>query len=281
MGIFSKVCVAIFVFVSGYGLSYKYKDGFDKKQFYLNRFKKLYFNYWVIWLLFVPISVFVFHRTFADVYGSHTLIKIGLDILGLLRLTNTQLGYNGTWWFYSCIIVLYLIYPWLSIRFNKKPYLILTLSIFSVFASFLPFVQPWGNYLLPFLAGILMERKPQLFKNVGIWECVIALIMLSLMRNYRVELWFIVDTMICMGLAILIYRIRMSKWFEVVMCNLGKHSMNIFLFHTFIFHYWFKEYIYISRNPLLIILSLLIPCYLISVIIEYGKNKIGFYRLLK
>lgn len=79
----------------------------------------------------------------------------------------------------------------------------------------------------------------------------------------------------------LIFRIRIAKWFEVVMCNLGKHSMNIFLFHTFIFLYWFREYIYISRNPLLIILSLLISCYLISVIIEIAKNKIGFYRLIK
>ena len=123
IGVFSKVCVAIFVFISGYGLSYKYKEGFGKKQFYISRFKKLYFNYWCIWLLFVPISVFVFHRTFADVYGTHTILKSGLDILGLLNLTG-QLGYNATWWFYSCIIVLYMIYPWLAGRFDKSPYLI-------------------------------------------------------------------------------------------------------------------------------------------------------------
>lgn len=281
IGVFCKVCVAIFVFISGYGLSYKYKKGFDKKKYYLSRFKKLYFNYWFIWLLFVPISVFVFHRTFEDVYGTHTIIKFGLDILGLLRLTSSQNGYNATWWFYSCIIVLYLIYPWLARRFDKSPYLILTLSIFAVFACFLPFVQPWSVFLLPFLAGMLMERKPQMFENIGKRECIIALVMLCVMRNFHVDLWFIVDTLICIGFAILICRIKIAKWFEVVMCNLGKHSMNIFLFHTFIYLYWFKEYIYISRNPLLIILSLLIPCYLISVIIEFIKNKIGFYRLMK
>ena len=280
IGIFSKVCVAIFVFVSGYGLSYKYKEGFDKKRFYLSRFKKLYFNYWFIWLLFVPISVFVFHRTFEDVYGTNTILKSGLDILGLLNLTG-QFGYNATWWFYSCIIILYLMYPWLAGRFDKSPYLILTLSIFAVFAGFLPFVRPWSCYLLPFLAGMLMERKTQLFENVGKLECVIALVLLCLMRNFCGNLWFIVDTLICVGLAMLIYRIKIAKCFEVVICNLGKHSMNIFLFHTFIYFYWFREYIYISRNPLLIIFSLLIPCYLISVIIEFVKNKIGFYRLIK
>ena len=126
-----------------------------------------------------------------------------------------------------------------------------------------------------------MERKTQLFENVGKLECVIALVLLCLMRNFCGNLWFIVDTLICVGLAMLIYRIKIAKCFEVVICNLGKHSMNIFLFHTFIYFYWFREYIYISRNPLLIIFSLLIPCYLISVIIEFVKNKIGFYRLIK
>lgn len=280
IGVLSKVCVAIFVFVSGYGLSYKYKEGFDKKQYYVSRFKKLYFNYWFIWLLFVPISVFVFQRTFADVYGTHIIYKSGLDILGVLNLTG-QHCYNSTWWFYSCIIVLYLIFPCLASLFDISPFIFLTLSIFVVFAGFLPFVRPWSCYLLPFLAGMLMERKPQLFENVGKWECFIALFMLCLMRNFSGNLVFIVDTLICMGLAMIIYKIRIAKWFEVVLCILGKHSMNIFLFHTFIYLYWFKEYIYISRNPLLILFSLLIPCYFISVIIEIVKNKIGFYRLLK
>ena len=278
IGVFCKVCVAIFVFVSGYGLSYKYKEGFDKKNYYKSRFKKLYFNYWFIWLLFVPTSVFVYHRSFEDVYGTHIILKSGLDILGVLNLTG-QFGYNATWWFYSCIIVLYLIYPWLAVRFDKSPYLILTLSVFTIFASFIPFVQPWGCYLLPFLAGMMIERKPQLIEKVGKWECIIALTMLCLMRNFCGNLWFIVDTLICVGLAIFFYRIRVAKWFEVVMCNLGKHSMNIFLFHTFIYLYWFEEYIYITRNPLLLFFSLLFSTYLISVIVEYIKE--GLIKVLK
>ena len=280
IGIFCKLCVAIFVFVSGYGLATKYRDGLQLKSYYLSRYKKLYLNYWFIWLIFVPIGVFVFHRTFTDVYGTHVALKAGLEFLGLLNLTG-QLGYNPTWWFYSCIIVLYLIFPWLNRQFEKSPYLILTLSLFAAFAGFIPFIAPYSHYLLTFIAGMLMARKPELFEPIGVKESLVSLVLLGLMRNFCGGWTFIVDTLICVGLAMLLYRIKLPKWLDAVMENLGKHSMNIFLFHTFIFLYWFRDYIYITRNPLLIFLSLLLSCWIISVVIEFIKNKIGFYRLIR
>lgn len=278
-GILCKVCVAVFVFASGYGLAYQYQGKINLKHFYKSRLKKLFLNYWFIWLVFVPIGVFVFHRSFEEVYGSHVILKFGLDLLGLLNLTG-QLGYNPTWWFYSCIIVLYLIYPWLNSRFERSPYLILTLALFASFLGFLSFVKPYGQYLLPFLAGMFMQRKPEFFKSIGIWETIVSLCLLIVMRNFCGGITFVVDTLICVGFAMLLYRIRLPKWLEEAMVNLGKHSMNIFLFHTFLFFFWFKDYIYITRNPFLIFLSLLIPSYLISVAIEFIKKKIGFYYLL-
>ena len=280
IGIFSKLCVAIFVFISGYGLATKAREGIDLKRFYTSRFKKLYFNYWFIYLLFVPIGVFVFHRTLADVYGDHIAIKAILEFLGLLNLTG-ELGYNPTWWFYSCIIVLYLIFPWLHKNFDRNPYFIVTLSIFATIISFLPFVQPYSYYLLPFLAGMLMARKPEVFEHIGLAESIVSILMLCLMRHFCGNLTFIVDSLICIGLAMFLYRIKLSKWLTTVMVSFGKHSMNIFLFHTFIYYYWFREYIYMTRNPILIFLTLLVSCYLISVLIEFVKNKIGLYRLIK
>ena len=280
IGIFCKLCVAIFVFVSGYGLAYKYSGNFSLKDYYWSRYKKLYLNYWFIWLLFIPISILVFHRTFQYVYGTHVAIKAGLEFLGVLNLIG-QLGYNPTWWFYSCIIILYLIYPWLNKHFEESPYLIISLSVFATFIAFLPFVQPYSHYVLTFIAGMLVQRKPQIFGKVGLKETLLSLVLLCLMRNFCGDIKFLVDTLICVGLAMLLYRVSLPRWLSKAMESLGKHSMNIFLFHTFIYLFWFKDYIYITRNPLLIFLSLLIPCYIISVVIEFIKNRIGFYRLIK
>lgn len=126
-----------------------------------------------------------------------------------------------------------------------------------------------------------MQRKPQIFEKVGLKETLVSLVLLCLMRNFCGDIKFVVDTLICVGLAMLLYRVSLPGWLSKSMESHGKHSMNIFLFHTFIYLYWFKDYIYITRNPLLIFLSLLIPCYIISVVIEFIKNRIGFYRLAK
>lgn len=61
----------------------------------------------------------------------------------------------------------------------------------------------------------------------------------------------------------------------------GKHSMNIFLFHTFIYYYWFRDFIYASRNPMVIYLLLLLICLLISVGIELLKKIIRFNIMVK
>lgn len=57
---------------------------------------------------------------------------------------------------------------------------------------------------------------------------------------------------------------------------IGKHSMNIFLFHTFIYYIYFPDFIYWSRNPILIYMTLLAACLCVSMMIEWLKRTTGF-----
>lgn len=59
----------------------------------------------------------------------------------------------------------------------------------------------------------------------------------------------------------------------------GNHSFNIFLFHTFIYGMYFREFIYSLKHPLLIWLSLLLMCLNISVLIEKLKLVLVNYYL--
>jgi peptidoglycan/LPS O-acetylase OafA/YrhL len=59
----------------------------------------------------------------------------------------------------------------------------------------------------------------------------------------------------------------------------GKHSFNIFLFHTFIFYLYFQSFIYWSKNPLLIFMTLIVVTLAISFAAEWLKERIGFYKL--
>lgn len=281
IGIFCKLCVALFVFLSGYGLMISHKDKeIEPLKFYKYRFKKLYFNYWFIWLIFVPIGVFVFHRTFSEVYGSHALIKAGLEFLGIYNLFG-GLGYNPTWWFYSCIIVLYLLFPFLEKINRKWPYLFASaVMVFPLFA-FLPVVCSFARYLLPFVVGMWMASMPKAtFDRISSGQIIITLFGLAAVRNFSNSLTPIVDTLMCVGLALLISKLQVPKLIRGIFESLGKHSMNIFMFHTFIFYYWFRDLIYITRNPLIIFIELLGICWIISVVLEFIKNKIGFYKIL-
>ena len=79
-GIVCKVCVAIFLFLSGYGLSVQYSKLWAKDQgnnsrlqeilkFLYKRYVKFYLNYWVIFLIFVPLGVLCFGRSLPEAYG--------------------------------------------------------------------------------------------------------------------------------------------------------------------------------------------------------------------
>lgn len=155
-----KVCVPLFVFLSGYGLmvSTMKSEKFDVRYFFVKRFTKLYVNYWLIWLLFVPIGVLCFGRTFDEVYQDNVSQNFVLDLFGVLNLTG-KLGYNPTWWFYSCIIVLYMAFP--AILFLCKKTYGIAAMLFSgiaiAFCTWTP-IQPIRYYLLPFIVGVALAN---------------------------------------------------------------------------------------------------------------------------
>lgn len=281
LGIFSKLCVAIFVFSSGYGLVVSTPKDIKLKDFYWYRFRKLYLNYWFVWLLFVPIGIYVFGRTFSDAYGDHVAIKGALDIFGLLSMFNID-SYNPTWWFYNCILILYLLFPLLNKVLWRAPYLTLSVALTIGMFGFIPGINVIASYLFVFITGMLVARMPlKWINNTNWWQIVIALILLSVWRMSQLSPKHIVDAMLCVGIAFLIYKQALENWVGNLLALLGKHSMNMFLIHTFIFYFWFPDYIYITRNPLLILLSLVVTSLLCSVAIERVKNMVDFYKLLQ
>ena len=156
LGIWCKVCVAIFVFLSGYGLTVGAikARGFNVRSFYWHRFTKLLLNYWLIWVLFVPISLFFFGRTFTDAYQTNIIPKLILDFFGIINCFGLY-GYNATWWFYSCIIVLYLVFPWLY-KLMEANLWVLIASIVAIY--FIPIPQILGIrvYFVCFVMGMLL-----------------------------------------------------------------------------------------------------------------------------
>lgn len=284
-GMFGNLCVSIFVFLSGYGLTkgaMKNSGIGNPIQFYRRRYVKLMMNYWLIWLLFVPMGVFFFHRSFQDVYGEHYVIRGIVDFLGVYKAVYaTPYGYNATWWFYSCIIVLYLIYP-LVWKYRALWFLMIPFSIMIVYFDDVPFIGSSGAlyYLLPFVCGLSFATL-DISLEVGSLERVILLILFVAICAYR----YILSHSVRWDSAIIIWGVFLYKCFpssnllSKVFAYIGQHSFNIFLFHTFIFDYYFHKCIFWSNNPILICLTLLIVCLIISVFIEKVKVVLKINKL--
>ena len=172
--------------------------------------------------------------------------------------------------------------------------------IFSVGIVLCPwiFLQPIQYYLLPFVLGILFANYMIIniyYHPIRRWKILIRciegralriekimliLLLLAVMaiRNF-VPYSQLFDTVTCVAIYLVYINIDWNKRFDKILGFLGKHSFNIFLFHTFIYAYYWPELIFWSRNPFMIFATLLCACLLVSVVIEYIKQKLGFYRL--
>lgn len=163
IGIVSKVCVAIFVFLSGYGLAVgvKNSEGIpDLRKFYIRRFKKLFINYWFIWMAFVPVSYFCFGMTFEKAYQHQIGLQLVTDIFGVHEIFfgSPVYCYNPTWWFYSCIIVLYMLFPLIYKWICTDT---ISVFLFSIAVSFLPIPHTGfiRFYIVAFVLGIIFAVK--------------------------------------------------------------------------------------------------------------------------
>lgn len=281
IGIWCKVCVAIFVFLSGYGLmagTIKNQGVGSVCRFYWHRLVKLLMNYWLIWLLFVPWGVLVFGRTFQDAYGEHVALQFTLDFFGVLNFFGLY-GYNATWWFYSCIIGLYLIFPFLYKLMEKYP--LMVAPVIAVIYCFpFPYMSCVKIYVSSFALGMAFCK----WKDTGEVFSILfsfGLFVLLACERFFLSNYYVFDAFLALSIVLCYKSIRMPKVVSDVLSFLGKHSMNIFLFHSFIYYYWFKEYIYYYRNPFFIFILLLGTSVVISIFIEFLKKCIRFDNFLK
>jgi peptidoglycan/LPS O-acetylase OafA/YrhL len=207
-----------------------------------------------------------------------------LDFFGFLNCLGAQ-SYNVTWWFYSCIIMLYIFFPLfrrLLIYDRNYFYVLLYISIFlSISYIDIGVFAPIRVYLFPFLIG--MECS---VSNKKKYRCKLSLILGVLLS--LIILRFVVSRLgAAIDVFITFYLISSYKMISNVMPltlkniveYVGKHSFNIFLFHTFIFYYYFKSFIYSFYSPVIIFVVLLVICLALSACMEKLKKISRFYEL--
>ena len=284
LGLYGKVCVAIFLILSGYGIYRSYNSNKAYQNilvFYKKHLTKIYLNYWLIWLIFVPFGVFVLKITLIDIYKENIIKNFIINFLGLQYYFGT-LSYNNTWWFIGLIVGLYILFPVLYYFMEKIPVFLYAICIGCMFIPLkfgLISFEMFRFNLLSFIAGMVLARyniieKHQRRKH-SIYIYLAQLLLLFLLRYFGVNMNIQIDTFIGILLIFIIFEyVDKLSAISNIMELLGKHSFNIFMLHTFIIKIYFHNFIYMFKLPIVIFLISIIICLILSICIEFIKFKL-------
>jgi hypothetical protein len=299
LGDFGKICVAMYLFLSGYGL---YAASSKKGKFTfrdsVQRVVKFLINYWVVFLLFIPIGLIWFSSNPRYHWNVTELIKNFFTLSG---------SYNGEWWFIRLYIELVLLLP--LIKRMLKRGIIFSFAVSLVFysmyfrigvvfkiMSILPIkqssllYQDLPNLLfwqMSFCTGYifakfnLFRRMTRGIKSRGMDKKAFYVAMLSAIIIIRIAMTYILGEWeapnydyILAPLFILfctnfIYPSRSNK----VFLALGKHSTNIWLTHSFFCYYYFQKLVFLPKLSVLILIWLTVLCIASSMLINCVTNK--------
>lgn len=278
----SRMCnpVPFFLILSGYGLYFTYSKMGVKS---CKRVSNMYVHLWIIYLLLLPLGCWVR----PDFYP-------GSAELFIKNATSWQCSYIGEQWFFLPYIILMLasslifklydrlkwywiigitLTAWAVTIFVLKRYSGDTLSSNMLFYNVFLAVFMLPSFSLGYMANkyAWFDRVKRVFERLGSGNALfpmIALLSLCVLRcfvpNQSVGSYFVIV------FVLLFVQIPINKTIGSILTYLGKHSMNLWLIHTWfctrLFHNFFFDQIH---YPILIYFSLLAVSLLVSHAVEW------------
>ena len=296
---FSKICVAMFVFMTGYGMWISYESQ-KKKTTMSNYIKKR-----MVTLMTGFLIIFVVTETlaiptgrFIEVYGHdfRSVVYMIIDALGLAKLLGTPL-FCLTWWYMSLAIVLIMIFPFVHSIMEKYQWIVVVASIIVPRACGFGQSTDLFRYLLAYTLGMyfaqhdLLARIKEKFmeQNVAgkLLSLIVSLIGLAVIIKCRQNAWIgwkyldFWDGFAAMYVIVISYiYILNGKWIVKGLGFLGKHSMNIFLIHSFYRDVFFHEFTYSFYYAWLDYIVLMAISLVTSIVLEWFKKLIRYEKFI-
>ena len=295
-----RVCVAMFLFLSGFGM-YKSWDKFNNNVspktkrlhillyqlvFVKTHILKLLLNFCFIYILFVPFSIWL-GTPFWKVY-INPFFGI-MDFLGLANLTGTP-TMNQSWWFMSLIILLYFLFPILAGGMKKLPNLMLAIAVALLLLCVLNFdivYFKYKEYYLPFIFGMFFARrdifefiKAKVDSRLKKIVLLLPVICLSLLFRYFSGNKTYFDFILSAAIILISYFfVSKVKILSNVLEFFGRYSDSIYMFHLFINYYYFQTYIFSLKYSLIIFLFYSVVCILLAILVQKLKQLLRMNKL--
>lgn len=290
-----KICVAMFVFLTGYGMAVSYQSKEQKVLYIKYRLFSLLTHFVFIFLL-VQAAAFPTGRLF-EIYGKSgsSIIYFFIDMLGLARLFGTP-TFIGTWWYMSLAVVLILLFPLLYKALEQLSEIAVLLIVLLPYMIGMDMSADLLRWIFPMLLGmycamndcysrikefegmILGKRAGFAFFFLEIF--IIAALIMIRQSEAGAYISVVIDGFLPMSITYFSLNYVagipvIGKLLEI----LGKHSMNMFLTHTLIRVTYFQDFSYGFGNAWLNILVFTIVTLILSLGIEQLKRAVRFDKI--
>ena len=280
---FFKICVPIFVFLSGYGLLHCYKKMKKKNNFFIKRYFKLMPTFWFVSIvsfivLQITNNVFVHYYFNDNIYSGIT--KVIFDMVGITGLTGTSC-FSGNWWYIGASLIFIFLLP--TIYKCSKKYgwfniglaIIIIPRIFNISNVSTTTALP---YIFSFYLGMLFQEFDVFhkIKNININSVIkffiylFMLLVFYLMYTHypRNVFWeFHLGIIPVVFISFCFEYIISIPIISFILLKLGKYSYIMFLIHGFFIDYA-KNFIYSFDHMVAIFLILTLISFIVSFVIE-------------
>ena len=299
---FGNICVAVFVFLSAYGItkSLLQKDGRKIagqagketgcvwKEYYSSavlRYIRLTANFLI---MFLSVNLLWFKKfDYKGLYGGgwQGLLYGLLDAFGLSGLFKTP-TINETWWYMELAVMIIFFVPVLHVVAKRMGNYVILIAVLVPAAVDLSF--DFKRYYFVILLGVLAAEKGWLeklyaWKLPKILQALVGLLLFAacivIRQNYVVyhEFAYLLDGPIALFFTWFAGEILGAvRGVRQVLALFGRHSMNIYFVHTFFYLAIYQQFIYSFSYAGLIFLVLAGISLLYSLVLQGLKKLCRF-----
>ena len=260
--------VAVFLFLSGFGLVRKYESPTSGTLEFLPFMKHNYLKLWKLLFIAVIIQCFIDF----DIWN-FVLLTFASNLIPEAELVN------GPWWFFSLIIQCYCLYALCFYRKNNIRPVIAALISLSILVIALILDAPEDifryirlnifGWVLPFASGVIFARKRF---EIPVWGCLVALVLFFL-SEFNAFAWTIAPALVCIGFIPLMKMVKGK--IRAFLSFTGVISAAMFVIHPLtrnpIIYYIYDEYDFPGKEYL---------CIFVYIALTY-LFAYGYHRILK
>ena len=303
---YGKICVSLFAFVTGYGLMFGYINNvkIKKKQsargWVASHLLSTMSGYWIVAILSYVFLAAAGMLNIAK-WGENVFQRVSAvaaDILGLSALLGTK-TIRGAWWYISAAIVFIVLAPLLAELIEKIGGTAVILLV-VLLPRVLNVGYTGGNTPYPFLMAMvfgMVSCKYDLFawaKNVKItgirwldqtlkFFLLGELVLFGAWSYFQADLkifweycFAVVPLFVILFCVLFLFRIKPLR---IILAYIGKHSLNIWLVHTFLRDYGAK-YLWMGKYAWTAMIIIIGFSLAVSICLEFLKKVLGYNRLI-